>query len=195
MAAAALSDGDLVNFSNIGRDCATSGKTVKSYFDILEDTLLGRWLPAYRKRPKRRVIGAPKFYFADVGVVNHLAKRGVPERGSDAYGQAFENWVHHELTSFRAYSESNATLAYWRLASGIEVDFVVDDVAVAIEAKAVKRVTGTHLKGLRSIAADHPRVGKRVIVCLESRRRQLDEGILVLPAKAFVRDLWAGEIF
>src|SRR5664280_1027351 len=68
--AAALSDGDLVNFSNIARDCGVSSNTVKGHFGILEDTLLGGWLPAYTKRPKRRVIGAPKFYFSDVGVVN-----------------------------------------------------------------------------------------------------------------------------
>ncbi len=73
---AALSDAEIVNFSKIARECGVSGHTVKSYFGILEDTLLGRWLPAYRRRPKRRVIGALKFYFADVGVVNRLARRG-----------------------------------------------------------------------------------------------------------------------
>ena len=93
---AALSDTELVNFSTIARDCGVSSHTIKGYFGILEDTLLGRWLSAYRKRPKRRVIAAPKFYFADVGVVNHLARRGTAlARGSELYGKAFENWVFH----------------------------------------------------------------------------------------------------
>src|SRR6185503_8930080 len=121
--AAALSDGDLVNFSNNARDCRVSSPTVKSYFGILEDTLLGRWLPAYTKRPKRRVIGAPKFFFADVGVVNRLCRRGSIERGGELFGKAFENWVHHELVAANAYGEHDALLSYWRLASGIEVDF------------------------------------------------------------------------
>jgi uncharacterized protein len=69
---AALSDAELVNFSTIARDCGVSSPTIKGYFQILEDTLLGRWLPAYTRRPKRRVIAAPKFYFTDVGVVNYL---------------------------------------------------------------------------------------------------------------------------
>jgi predicted AAA+ superfamily ATPase len=73
---AALSDTELVNFATIARDCGVSSHTIKDYFGILEDTLLGRWLPAYTKRPKRRVIAAPKFYFADVGVVNHLGGAG-----------------------------------------------------------------------------------------------------------------------
>ena len=101
-----------------------SSHTAKSHFQILEDTLLGRWLPAYRKRAKRRLIGAPKFYFADVGVVNVLAMRARLERGSELYGKAFENWVFHELCAYNSYSESFAQLSYWRLASGIEVDFV-----------------------------------------------------------------------
>src|SRR5687767_4926099 len=104
--AAALSDGDLVNFSNIARDCAVSGPTVKGYFEILVDTLIGRWLPAYTRRPKRRVVTSPKFYFTDVGVVNHLARRGRLERGGELFGKALENWVLHELVAHVAYRES-----------------------------------------------------------------------------------------
>ena len=98
--AAALRDGEMVNFSNIARECGVSNPTAKGYFGILEDTLLGKWLPAYRKRRKRRLIGSPKFYFADVGVVNRLARRGALSPGSELYGKAFENWVFHELSAF-----------------------------------------------------------------------------------------------
>jgi predicted AAA+ superfamily ATPase len=115
--AAAISDTEIVNFANIARDCGVSCHTVKSYFGILEDTLLGRWLPAYRKRPKRRVIGAPKFYFADVGVVNRLARRGEILPGSELYGKGFENWVFHELVVCNVCRDADAKLAYWRLAS------------------------------------------------------------------------------
>ena len=107
---AALSDTEPVNFSNIARECGVSSPTVKGYFGILEDTLLGRWLPAWRERRKRRLIGAPKFYFADAGVVNRLARRGTVHRGSELYGKAFENWVHHELAAFVAYTDLDAEL-------------------------------------------------------------------------------------
>ena len=82
--AAALSDGEMVSFSNIARECGVSSPTAKAYFEILVDTLLGRWLSAYRRRRKRRLIRAPKFYFADVGVVNRLTRRGelAPARSS-----------------------------------------------------------------------------------------------------------------
>jgi predicted AAA+ superfamily ATPase len=186
---AALSDTHLVSFSTIARECGVSSHTAKSYFEILEDTLLGRFLRGYTKRPKRRVIAAPKFYFADVGVVNHLARRGEILAGAELYGKAFENWVFHELVAANAYAERYATLAYWRLASGIEVDFVVDDMRVAVEAKATTKVTDGHLKGLRRLAEDHPRAETRVVVCLESRARRSDDGILILPARDFCSQL------
>jgi len=191
---AALSDTELVNFSTIARDCGVSSHTIKDYFGILEDTLLGRWLPAYTKRPKRRVIGAPKFYFADVGFVNHLARRGTAlARGSELYGKAFENWVFHELAAYNAYHQTFARLSYWRLASGVEVDFVLNDVEVAIEAKATAKVTADHMRGLRNLAQDHPRVKHRIVVCLESKSRRTDDGILVLPARHFCERLNAGD--
>ena len=192
---AALSDTELINFSTIARDCGVSSHTIKGYFQILEDTLLGRWLPAYTKRPKRRVIAAPKFYFADVGMVNHLTRRGVLQPGSELYGKAFENWVFHELTAHNAYSDAFARLSYWRLASGMEVDFVIDDLRVAIEAKATRKVTTDHLRGLRTLAQDHARVGQRVVVCLEPRNRKTEDGILITPAPEFCERLSAGDFF
>lgn len=191
---AALCDTEIVNFSNLARECGVSSPTVKGYFGILEDTLLGRWIPAYRKRPKRRVIGAPKFYFADVGVVNRLARRGTLHRGSELFGKAFENWVLHELLASNAYRDADAKLSYWRLASGIEVDFIVGDMQVAIEAKASAKVVNDHLKGLRQLVLDHPRVRRRVVVSLEPRSRRTEDGIDILPVRAFLDALASGDL-
>ena len=192
--AAAISDGEMINFSNVANDCAVSSHTAKGYFGILEDTLLGRWLPAYRKRRKRRLIRAPKFYFADVGVVNRLARRGTLVPGSELYGKAFENWVFHELSAFRDYRELDDELSYWRLAGGTEVDFVLGDMRLAVEAKASARIVRGHLKGLRSLAEDHPEAGRRVVVCLEPRARRTEDGIDILPASTFVARLWRGDL-
>ena len=97
----------------------------------------------YRKRPKRRVSVAPKFYFSDVGVVNILARRGVLQPGSELFGKAFENWCHHELHTYNQYQERFAQLSYWRLAGGTEVDFIVNDMEIAIEVKGSKPDIGT----------------------------------------------------
>ena len=192
---AALSDAEIVNNSTIARECGVSSHTVHSYFEILNDTLLGRWLPAYTKRPKRRTVQSPKFYFADVGVVNTLAKRRALSPGGALFGKAFENWVHHELVAYNAYRELFARLSYWRLTTGVEVDFVVDDLRAAVEAKATRNVTTDDLKGLRQLRAEHARLGTRWVVCLEAKRRRTEDGISILPAGEFARCLWAGELF
>jgi len=190
---AALSDSELVNFSTIARECGVSSQTVKGYFDILEDTQMGRWLPAWRRRPKRRVIGSPKFYFLDVGVVNFLARRHQLEPGSDLFGKAFENWCFHELSAWNEYSDTFAELSHWRLTTGVEVDFILGSMETAIEAKATYKVTRDHLKGLRQLARDYPEVRQRIVVCLEPKPRRTPDGIDILPAAQFARALWAGE--
>lgn len=126
--------------------------------------------------------------------MNHLARRGKLTPGSELYGKAFENWVHHELVAHNSYSESYARLSYWRLTSGVEVDFIVNDMKVAIEAKATAKVRDHHLKGLRELAKDHRDVGQRVVVCLEDKSRKTSDGILILPANEFVQRLGDGEL-
>jgi uncharacterized protein len=181
LATAALSDAEIVNQVNIARECGVSASTVNNYFEILTDTLLAHWLRAYTKRPKRRVIQAPKLYFTDVGIVNHLARRGPMEAGGELFGKAFESWVHHELRLWLAYGEAQAGLSYWRLASGIEVDFLVDDLSLAIEAKSSRVITDAHLKGLRQLVVDQT-VRQRAVICLEPKRRITSDGILIVPA-------------
>ncbi len=141
-------------------------------------------------------------YFADVGVVNRLARRGellLARRGellpgSELYGKAFENWVFHELSAFVSYAEADARLSYWRLPSGIEVDFLLGDIEVAIEAKASARINRVHLRGLRTLSEEHPDVQSRIVVSLEPRPRRTEDGIDILPATTFASRLWAGEL-
>ncbi|MGI9228983.1 MAG: ATP-binding protein [Gammaproteobacteria bacterium] len=192
--AAAFSDGEIVNFSNIARDSGVSNNTTKNYFQILIDTLLGCWLPAYRKRAKRRAVAAPKFYFTDVGIVNRLAQRGELRAGGELYGKAFENWIFHELTTYMSYSESPDRLSYWRLTSGTEVDFIIGDMAVAIEAKSSAKITNDHLQGLRSLVQDYPSVGRRILVCREPKARRTEDGIEILSFAGFIKQLWGGKI-
>ncbi len=192
--AASLSDGSSVNYTSIARDCGVSSNTVKGYFQILEDTLLGRWLPAYRTRAKRRVLTTPKFYFFDVGIVNHLAGRFLLRRGSDQYGRAFEHWVYHELASYIECTGGLDRLSFWRLSTGHEVDFVVGDMRLAVEAKSSARIHASHMKGLRLLKQEHPHISRRVVVCLETKGWCTEDGIEVMPAGDFVRQLWSSEL-
>jgi predicted AAA+ superfamily ATPase len=194
LSAAALSDSEVVNFSTIARDVGVSSQTVRDHFEILTDTLIGHWLPAWRKRPKRKTQTSPKFYFDDVGVVNHLAKRGKLVPGSAIFGKAFENWVYHELLAWKNYLSRGSELSFWRLSEKVEVDFIVDDMRVAIEAKASSRIHSDHLVGLRQLQVDNPNVAIRIVVCLETKRRLTEDGILIMPVNEFLDDLWSGAI-
>ncbi|MBI5488846.1 MAG: ATP-binding protein [Deltaproteobacteria bacterium] len=194
LAAAALSDTCQINLSAIGRECGVSYHAVDGWFGVLVDTLQGRWLPAYRKRPKRKISVAPKFYFSDVGVVNLLARRGRVERGSDLFGKALENWLHHELATWNDCSGTRAPLSFWRLASGAEVDFVLGDMEVNLEAKASPRITTDHLRGLEALAEEHPHAGRRIIVSLDEHRRRTPSGIEIMPVRMFVDLLWSDKL-
>ncbi len=178
---AALGDSEQTNFATIARDIGLSAPSVKSYFEILEDTLILKMLHPYRARPKRRIELSNKAYFFDVGIVNFLNRRGVIAKGSELFGKAFENWVHHELRCYQSYADPDMQLAYWRLSTGVEVDFIVNQMQIGLEAKATEKVTSDHLKGLRELKVDHPNVKRRIIVCLEKKRRRTEDGIEIVP--------------
>jgi predicted AAA+ superfamily ATPase len=190
--AAAFSNGEMVNYTNIASDCGVSSITIKEYFQILEDTLIGRFVPSYQKKPKRRVILASKFYYFDVGIANYLLKRGNIEVGSEAFGSAFEHFIYQELYAHSSYSEINYTISYWRTASQIEVDFILGDHKVAIEVKGTDNVQSRHLKGLRSFSEEYE-VNKLIVVSNDPLERIVGD-VTVLPWRIFLQKLWAGEI-
>lgn len=190
--AAAFSNGEIVNYTNIAAESGVSSPTVREYFQILEDTMTGRFLQSYQKKPKRRVISAPRFYFFDVGIVGYLIKRRKIEIGSEAFGKAFEHLIYHELYSYSHYSDKNFPIFYWRTASQIEVDFILGDHEVAVEVKSTNMVNPRHLKGLKSFAEEY-KVKKLIIVSTDPYPRKIDK-ITVLPWKTFLEQLWSGEI-
>lgn len=189
---AALTDGEIVNYNNIAQDCGVSANTVSCYFDILEDTLLGFRMPAYTKVMKRRLVQAPRFYYFDVGIANHLLHRKELTRGTAEYGHAFEHLVIQELRAWLAYNESTEQLTYWRTYTGQEVDAIIGDARVAVEIKSVEEVLPRHLKGLQAFASDYPD-SRTIVVSLDSLNRRMGsvECIYVID---FFRLLWNGEI-
>lgn len=193
--AAAFSNGQIVNAATIAREIGVAANTVRGYFDILVDTLVAAWVPAWTKRAKRRVIQAPRFWFFDVGIVNELTHRGTLVPGSTDFGAAFEHFILMELRAHASYAprQMGLPVSYWRTASGIEVDFILGDAEVAIEVKATDRPTTDHLKGLRAWREEHPR-SRGILVCRGPRARRTDDGIEIVPWRDFLRSLWRNEI-
>lgn len=189
---AALTDGEMVNYNNIAQDCGVSAATVASYFDILEDTLVGYRLPAFTRVMKRRLVQAPRFYYFDVGIANHLLHRKDLVRGTTGYGHAFEHLVIQELYAFLHYRHSDEKLSFWRTYTGVEVDAVIGDARVAIEIKSVEEVLPRHVKGLLSFGDDYPE-SRRIIVSLDPFNRSVN-GVEAIYVYDFFRMLWNGEI-
>lgn len=185
---AALTDGEIVNNNNIAQDCGVHATTVNAYFDILEDTLMGYRIPAFRKVMKRRLMQAPKFYYFDIGVANHLLHRKELVRGSADYGHAFEHLVIQEIYAWLHYTHSEETLSYWRTYTGIEVDAIIGDARVAIEIKSAEEIQPRHLKGLKAFAEEHPE-SRKILVSLDKFSRTID-GIECIYAMDFFNMLW-----
>lgn len=193
---AALTDGEMVNYNNIATDCRVSAKTIKEYFTILQDTLLGYMIPAYEKVMQRRLIKAPKFYLFDIGIVNGLCNRSGLQPGSADFGHAFEHFVIQEIVAWLGYSNSEYKLNYWRTASGYEVDAIIRDVkgniAVAIEVKSTEEVQSRHLRGLKALSEEHPNA--RLFAVSMDARPRLFHGVEVYPIMDFLKKLWTGEV-
>ena len=191
--AAAFSNGEVVSYQNIASECGVSGPTVRQYFQILEDTLLARFVPSFQKRPKRRVVQSPRFYFFDIGLANFLLKRGEIVPSGEAFGKAFEHFIYQELAAHSHYSGLHYPIAYWRTSSQFEVDFILGDRQVAIEVKGTEQVVAHHLKGLKAFREEY-KVQQAIVVSQDPKPRIMD-GISILPWEDFLKRLWGGNIF
>ena len=189
---AAQSNGEIINYKNIAQDCGVSAVTIKEYFAILQQTLIGYMLPAFTESKKRRAITAPKFYYFDVGVANHLLHRSNLQQGSVDFGHAFEHLMIQELIAYLSYSESDEHLSYWRTASGYEVDAIIGDGRVAIEFKSSEEVQSKHTKGLKAFSEEYADA-RLIVVSMDVNPRMLN-GVEIVPAMDFLQLLWEGKI-
>jgi predicted AAA+ superfamily ATPase len=189
---AARSNGEMIVYNNIAQDCGVSANTVKDYFSILEQTMIGYLIPGFSSTMKRRAIHAPKFYYFDVGVANYLLKRKNIEQGTDTFGHAFEHLLMQEIIAYLGYSFSDERLAYWRTSSGYEVDCIIGQGRVAIEFKSGDEVQSRHTKGLKAFQEEYPQ-SRAIVVSMDKYRRILNN-IEVIPVIEFLTDLWNGRI-
>lgn len=195
---ACLSVTEEINYESLASDSGLSTSTVKNYFQVLEDTLVGYLLPAYTKTKKRKAISRSKFYFFDVGVSNYIARRKNIELKSELFGKVFEQFIFQEIICAKNYLNKNCEIKYWRSTSQFEVDFIIDNNEFknnyAIEVKATESVNAHHLKGLLALQEEN-QIQNLIVVSQDKKTRKLENGIIVLPWKAFLDRLWAGDFF
>jgi uncharacterized protein len=186
---AGISNGEMINATNIARDCGVNRTTVQGYYQILVDTLLGYFIYPFRKKIKRDLIAAtPKFYLFDVGVANYLAKQSPTALSGSNAGRSFEHYILMELIAYKGLHRKRFDIYYWRTKSGLEVDFVLGQATVAIEIKISEQVHQQDLRGLIAFCEEHPKTNA-IVVSQDKRPRQLKINeklnIHILPWQVF----------
>ena len=190
---AATESGEITNYENVARDVGISGVSVREWYRILIDTLIGFEVPPYRKTKIRKPNSSSKFYLFDIGVTRKLQGLSAVEEGTAEFGRYLENYIAMEIRSYLDYSGIDKEgLSYWHAQSGQEVDFIIKEKA-AVEVKATRRVSTRDLKGLKALM-EEGLMEKYILVCREEYPQLLDNGILILPYKDFLSDLWDGKI-
>jgi len=189
---ASVTSGEILNYTNVAREAGVNAKVIRNYFQILEDTLLGYRLQAWKKSPNRRLAETEKFYLFDVGVANYLARQK-PKLGSREFGKSFEHFILMELKAYQAYRNPELPLHYWRTSGGLEIDFILGDMECAIEIKTSTRIDHHAAKALKTLQEDHT-LNRSIIVSFESEPKKLNKNIECIPWKLFLEMLWADQL-
>lgn len=154
---AAQQSGKSLNFSKVARDVGVDTKTAQSFFQILEDTLLGALVPAFHRSRHKSVALRPKFYLFDLGIKKAIegSLESPLVKQSSAYGEAFEHFFFLELRAANSYQRKDFSISHYQTNSGGEIDFVLhkSKKVIAVEVKSASKIDLSEVKKLSSVAA------------------------------------------
>lgn len=189
---AASTSGELLNFTSISNETGVSSKTIKEYYSVLEDTLVGFMVEPWTKSIQRKPIQTAKFYFFDTGVKNTLTETRDFSEKTDLWGKAFEHFMAMELRAYLSYILKNKYhLQFWRSTSQFEVDFVIG-LVVAIEVKATNKIKAENFKGLMALIEENK--FKKYYLISNDTNERVHEKIICCHWKTFLTELWDGKI-
>jgi predicted AAA+ superfamily ATPase len=197
-------NGQLVNAQNISSEAMVPRSTVDTYFSILEDTLLGHFLPAYRPNVKVREQTHPKFYWFDPGAARSAAGLLFDPVDRLWQGTALETMIYHELRVFNHTRNRNREIFFYRTANGAEIDFVIETRKrqpssvphlVCIEVKLAEKWKHSWERAMRSLQSSTAIEVDRMIGVYTGQRTYHFNGLDVLPVEEFLKRLYQGNIF
>lgn len=183
---AAQCNGKIVNYANISRDVGVDSKTVKNYYSILEDTLIGFHLDPFHNSFRKRLSQKPKFYFIDPGIVRALARLiSIPlAPQTSAYGEAFEHYIVLECFRLAAYFNREFRFSYLRTPADVEIDLIVERPGKPLLCIEIKSATIVSPQSLRSFIELTKDISGAEAICLcnEKYAKQI-ENVMVFPWK------------
>jgi predicted AAA+ superfamily ATPase len=182
---AAIESGKPINLTRVSKEAGIALSTLKGFYSVLEDTLIGFTVPPFSGSRRARVFKTPRFYLFDVGVRNALARLPLdPRILSVEGGQLFEHWVACELTARIGYLGKSYRLSYWRTVDGAEVDFILEtpEEVIPIEVKYTRHPRPTDARGIEHFLSRHPNLARRgIVVCRAPRPEQLTASVRAIP--------------
>ena len=193
---AARQNSQVTNAASIARDAGINRRTVQNHFEILTDTLIGFWLPAWKLKSATKQVRQSKFYFFGAGVARALGGRLFYPPTTEEMGPLAETFVLSELRAWLGYSRTGYRLYFWRSYDGVEVGVLCETVEgfVAIEIKALSRWEKRFNRGLHRVGDDLGKERTRCYGVYLGERAALWDDVHVLPLIDFLKRLWAGEI-
>lgn len=187
---AAQANGKVINYLNISRDVGADDKTIKNYFTVLEDTLIGFILEPFRHSFRKRLRLSSKFYFVDTGIARALGRTlsVKPARSTSYYGELFEQFIVTECIKLASYFKPEYRFSWLLTESGLEVDLIVErpgEKILFIEIKSSTSVRQNDLNYFKKIADEF---GKCEAICLscDPREKKIDS-ITVYPWAAGIK--------
>jgi predicted AAA+ superfamily ATPase len=182
---AAVESGKPVNLTKISQESGIALSTIRGFYSVLEDTLIGFSLPPFSQADRARILKTPKFYFFDVGVRNATARLPL-EKGilATQAGQLFEHWVACELHARMRYLGRGYRLGFWRTIDGAEVDFILETPkeAIALEVKYTKHPRPADAAGIEHFIGLYPALCRRgFVICRCARKEHLSRHVVALP--------------
>lgn len=181
---AAQMNGKVINYSKIARDIGVDYKTVQTYYEILEETFVGFFLPPHSNSLRKQQRKMPKFYFFDLGVTRALNRTldiNITEKTRD-FGDSFEHYLIKEILSLSLYRRDQYRFSYLLTSSGQEVDLIVERPGLSdlfIEIKTSTAVPSEQLKFLKTLQSENDSI-ECVCLCREQRPRK-DKDVRILP--------------
>ncbi|OFZ15744.1 MAG: hypothetical protein A2Z20_05200, partial [Bdellovibrionales bacterium RBG_16_40_8] len=185
---AALTNGQILNFESLGSDSQVSPRTVREYYSILKDTLVGYMLEPIRTTNKRKSSATSKFFFFDIGVTNMLTGRKLIPPRTKEYEEALEHFIFLELMAYKIYNHDDVEISFWHIPREAEVDFIINE-EIGIEVKASTLVSERHLSGFRAYSK-YDKLKRRIIVCHEKYERKMGD-VEIIPINIFLQQLWS----
>lgn len=183
--------GKMINFKKIARDVGVDTKSIQNYFQILEDTWIGFYLPAFHQSVRKTQRLQPKFYFFDLGIKRALEgaldSKLVP--GTYGYGESFEHWVIQEIHRLNDYWQKDFRLSYYQTYGGGEVDLVFSRGKVInfVEIKSTNSIDELEVRKLIRATTDF-KAHRKFYLSLDNHPRQIGD-VQCLHWKDFLQEL------